>query len=112
MSHLKWSEYINTGGNCYVMFGNIETGEIGSDGVWFAGSVDATDEPIIDLYLTREDAYNCDGETGFIRRVTLEEGEWVRELWEDAFVFAIEHGSVRDATVAFNDLRAYFIPLY
>lgn len=109
MDILKSCEYINTGGNCYVMFGNVETGEAEGDGAWFAGSVDAADEPIIQWYLTREDAYNCDAEHGFIREVRRDAGEWwFDELWRDAFAYAIENGNVWDIPVAIYDAAKYF----
>ena len=109
MDILKWCEYINTGGNCYVMFGNVETGEAEGDGAWFAGSVDADSCPIIQWYLTREDAYNCDAETGFIREVRRDDGEWwFDDLWLAAFKYAVEHGNPWDKGVAIADAEKYF----
>lgn len=112
MGILKSSEYVNTGGGCYVMFGNVETGEVDNpDGAWFAGSVDAADEPIIQWYESREDAYNCDAEHGFIREVRQSDGEckwWFDELWRDAFEYAIKNGNVWDIPVAIYDAAKYF----
>lgn len=107
VSILKWCEYINTGGNCYVMFGNVETGEAEGDGAWFAGSVDSADEPIIQWYESREDAYNADAETGFIREVRQSDGEWwFDDLWRDAFAYVMEHDPAN--LVAAWDAKKYF----
>ena len=115
MSEIKFAEYINTGGNCYVMFGNAETGEVGGDGVWFAMSVDADVEPIIQFYETEEDAYNCDAEHGFIREVRESDGEdWFAEFCTDAFHYAIENSKTSSAErmVALYDAGRYFGYVY
>ena len=118
MGEIKWCEYINTGGNCYVMFGNAETGEVDGDGIWFAMSVDADVTPIIQFYLTREDAYNCDGEHGFIREVCESDHElwngkeWMPEFCKDAFRYAIENGKGFDRIMAMYDAEKYFGMVY
>lgn len=118
MSEIKWCEYTNTGGNCYVMFGNVETGEVDSNGAWFAMSVDADVEPIIQFYETEEDAYNCDAEHGFIREVRESDHEmwngkeWMPEFCVDAFRYAIENGKGDARIVAMLDAEKYFGYVY
>lgn len=114
MDILKSCEYVNTGGHCYVMFGNVETGEVGNDdGAWFALSVDADIEPIIQFYDTAEDAYNCDAEHGFIRQVKESDGEeWFAEFCKDAFRYAIENGKGEDRVTAIYDAEKYFGMVY
>ena len=115
MNIIKKCRYVNTGGNCYVMFGNVETGEVDSNGAWFAMSVDADVEPIIQFYETEEDAYNCDAEHGFIREVRESDGEdWFAEFCTDAFHYAIENGKISsvERMVAMYDAERYFGYIY
>lgn len=114
MEEIKFAEYVNTGGNCYVMFGNVETGEVDGDGIWFAMSVDADVTPIIQFYLTREDAYNCDAEHGFIREVRESDGEdWFAEFCVDAFRYVMENcTNTEERLVAMYDAERYFGLVY
>lgn len=113
MSILKSCEYLNMGGNCYVMFGNVYTGEVDNDEAWFALSVDADVEPFIQWYETKEDAYNCDAEHGFIREVYESDGEyWFADFCKDAFRYAIENGTSEERIVAALDAEKYFGYVY
>lgn len=113
MDIIKSCEYVNTGGGCYVMFGNVHTGEVDNDDAWFAMSVDADVEPIIQWYETAEDAYNCDAEHGFIREVRESDGEeWFAEFCKDAFRYAIENGKGFDRIMAMYDAEKHFGMVY
>lgn len=93
------------------MFGNVETGEVDNpNGAWFAMSVDADVEPIVQFYETEEDAYNCDAEHGFIREVRESDGEnWFAEFCEGAFRYAIENGiTAEERMIAMYDAERYF----
>lgn len=119
MDIIKKCRYVNTGGHCYVMFGNVETGEVGNpNGAWFAMSVDADVEPIIQFYETEEDAYNCDGEHGFIREVRESDHElwngieWMPEFCKEAFRYVIENGKGAERIMAMYDAEKYFGMVY
>ena len=111
MDIIKKCRYVNTGGHCYVMFGNVETGEVGNpNGAWFAMSVDADVEPIIQFYETEEDAYNCDAEHGFIREVRESDGEdWFTEFCVDAFRYVMENcTNTEERMIAMYDAERHF----
>ena len=57
----------NTGGWVMIAFGKLTTGE------WFAASLDSD---IISLYDNEQDAYDCDGVSGFIRDIYKEDEEY------------------------------------
>lgn len=99
------SEYINTGGNCYVMFGLLNGCFLDMpELVWFAGSVDAEDTPRIDFYRTEESAYECDyGGENYIKTLYMDDGELPGEIWRKAFCKAIATGTPWDSYVACID---------
>lgn len=105
MADVLKAEYLNTGGNCYVLFGTLH-GSFADmpDIVYFAGSVDCEETPRIDFYRTEESAYNCDfGGDDYIQTAYLEDADWVGEIWRKAFCRAIAFGKSWDSYVACID---------
>lgn len=110
------SDYINTGGNCYVMFGRIAgdgapmmfNGERYKE-VFFAGSIDCEDRPRIDLYKTISGAYDCNLGEDYIKTLYPGDGAWVVKLWKEAFLFAIENAEYWDEELAAVEDYAKFI---
>lgn len=110
------SDYINTGGNCYVMFGRVtgDGAQLMFDGdfydeVYFAGSIDCEDRPRIDLYKTISGAYDCNLGEDYIKTLYIADGSWVVKLWKEAFLFAIENAEYWDEEFVAVEDYAKFI---
>lgn len=102
------AEYLNTGGNCYVLFGELYANVGGMmEDIHFAGSVDCEDRPRMDFYETAQSAYECNPDAqDFLMTAYPDEDDFVMEIWKEAFCFCITHTTSRyDALVACDDLN-------
>jgi hypothetical protein len=107
---LVYSEYWNTGGNCYCMEGAVEDCPLSGKTVWFFGSTTAYDVPGFAFFATEEDLHGFiyDSEENYLAEADGFGEPWVVELWKEAFQNAIKVAvSDWDKFVAKDDYKEF-----